>query len=43
MTEECLKCPYVTYDCETYYSACQKQWFVDRCKKEAESGECEDD
>lgn len=43
MTEECLKCPYATDDCETYYNACQKQWFVDECQKEMELEEYKDD
>ena len=43
MTEECLKYPYATYDCEIYYNACQKRWFVDECKKETGLKEHEDD
>lgn len=43
MTEECLKCPYATDECETHYNACQKQWFVDECQKEMELEEYKDD
>jgi hypothetical protein len=42
MTEECLKCPYATYDCETYYNTCQKQWFVDGCKKDLDETDCKE-
>ena len=35
MTEECLKCSYATYDCQSY-GACRKRWFLDRLERDLE-------
>lgn len=40
MTEECLKCEYATYDCQSY-GACRKQWFLDRLDRDLEKNEAE--
>lgn len=42
MSEECLKCPYATYDCQSY-GACQKRWFLDRLDRDLEKNEVEED
>lgn len=42
MTEECLKCPYATYDCQSY-GACRKRWFLDRLDRDLEKNEAEED
>ena len=41
MSEECLKCEYATYDCQSY-GACRKRWFLDRLDKDLEKNEAED-
>ena len=33
MTEECLKCSYATYDCQSS-GACRKRWFLDRLDRD---------
>lgn len=42
MTEECLKCEYATYDCQSY-GACRKQWLLDRLDRDLEKNEAEED
>lgn len=42
MTEECLKCPYATYDCQSY-GAYRKRWFLDRLDRDLEKNEAEED
>ena len=42
MSEECLKCEYATYDCQSY-GACRKRWFLDRLDKDLEKNEAEDE
>lgn len=42
MTEECLKCEYATYDCQSY-GACRKRWFLDRLDRDLEKDEAEED
>lgn len=42
MPNECLKCKYATYDCETYFNTCQKQWFVDGCQKNCDPENCKE-
>lgn len=41
MTNKCLKCKYATYDYETYFNTCQKQWFIDGCQKNCDPKDCE--
>lgn len=40
MTEECLKCEYATYDCQSY-GACRKRWFLDKLDRDLVEDEAE--
>ena len=42
MSEECLKCEYATYDCQSQ-GACRKRWFLDRLDRDLEKNEAEDE